>query len=234
VDRVKAILFDLHGTIGFVKNPVSDLEISEYLSSRGYDVSPQQLRAAWFYVSMVDYPIYGYRSWRSYFSKILYRLKIKVDKETLNDIVRLLESRPYQLYPDAAGAVVKAKKYGFKTAIVTTIAYFQFKRAIQPIREYLDFIMTGYEARCDKSNVQMYRKLLEILEVKPCEAVMIGDNVLIDIILPKKLGINAILLDREKKEIECSQADAIVNNLNAALEIIVGQSSKKSGKDFEC
>lgn len=142
-------------------------------------------------------------------------------KKTLDAVVGLLE-RPYQLYPDAVGAVIKAKQYGFKTAIVTTIAYFQFKTAIRPIRKYLDFVMTGYEAKCDKSNSQMYRKLLEILKVKPREAVMIGDNILIDIILPKKLGINAVLLNRERKTIRCSQADAIVNDLNEAIEIIVG------------
>jgi len=45
----------------------------------------------------------------------------------------------------------------------------------------------------------MYRKILEILRVKPEEAVMIGDNIPIDIILPKKLGMKTILLNRSKK-----------------------------------
>jgi len=65
---------------------------------------------------------------------------------------------------------------------VTTIAHFNFKKAVQPIRKCLDFIMTGYEARCDKSNPKMYQKVLEILNVKPEETVMIGDNVPIDIL----------------------------------------------------
>jgi len=50
---VEAVLFDLHGTLAYVDNPVSDIEISEYLSSRGYEVSPQQLKAAWFFVSII-------------------------------------------------------------------------------------------------------------------------------------------------------------------------------------
>ena len=103
---------------------------------------------------------------------------------------------------------------------MTTIAYFQFKEAIQPIKNYIDFVMTGYEAKCDKSNPKMYRKILEILRVKPEEAVMIGDNILIDIILPKKLGIKTILLNRSKKKIECKQADAIVEDLKQAIEAI--------------
>ena len=217
---IRAVLFDLHGTLAYVKNPVSDFEISDYLFSRGYEVSPQQLRAAWFYVSMIDYPKYGYKSWRSYFSRILWRLRVKVDRETLDWIVRLVSSRPYRLYPDAAEAVIKAKENGFKTAIVTTIAYFQFKEAIQPIKNYIDFVMTGYEAKCDKSNPKMYRKILEILRVKPEEAVMIGDNIPIDIILPKKLGIKTILLNRSKKKIECKEADAVVDDLKHAIKAI--------------
>jgi FMN phosphatase YigB (HAD superfamily) len=72
----------------------------------------------------------------------------------------------------------------------------------------------------------MYRKVLEVLNVKPEEAVMIGDDVPTDILLPKRLGINAILLDREGKSEECPQADAVVNNLNEAVEIIIRKFSK--------
>jgi len=89
------------------------------------------------------------------------------------------------------------------------------------IIEYFDYIVTGYEAGCDKTNPKMYRKTLEFLNVKPEEAVMIGDDVQGDILLPKRLGIHAILLDREKRNIECPQADAIVNNLNEAVETII-------------
>jgi len=62
---------------------------------------------------------------------------------------------------------------------------------------------------------------LEILNVKPQEAVMIGDNIPIDIILPKKLELKAILLDREEKNKECLEADAVVNGLNKTLETII-------------
>ena len=219
--KIKAVLFDMHGTLVHVENDVTEEEISDYLFSRGYEISPQQLRAARAFVSFIDYPKYGYKSWRSFFSRIFWRLKVKVGSETLQAIVKLLESRPYKLYSDAAEAVPKAKQVGFKTATVTTIAYFQFKKAIEPIKKYFDFIMTGYEAGCDKTNPRMYRKVLEILNVKPEEAIMIGDDPPVDVVLPKRLGIKSILLNREKNNIECPQAEAVVNDLNEAVEIII-------------
>jgi len=46
VNMIRAVLFDLHGILAYVENPVSDFEISDYLFSRGYEVSLQQLKAA--------------------------------------------------------------------------------------------------------------------------------------------------------------------------------------------
>ena len=58
-------------------------------------------------------------------------------------------------------------------------------------------------------------------DLKPEEAVMIGGDAPVDILLPKSLGINAILLNREGRNLECSPADAIVNILNEAVETII-------------
>lgn len=157
----KAVLFDLHGTLVYTKERVTEIEISDYLFSRGYEVSPRQLGAAWSFVSFIDYPTHGYRDWQSYFSRIFSRIKVKVDGKTLDEITKLLRSKPYQLYSDATIAVQTAKKNGFKTSVVTTISRFKFEEAIQPIKKYFDFIMTGYEAGCDKSNPKMYRKYLK-------------------------------------------------------------------------
>jgi FMN phosphatase YigB (HAD superfamily) len=89
----------------------------------------------------------------------LWRLKVVVDEKTLTEIVGLLKERNiYHLYSDAAETIIKAKRNGLKTVIVTTMAYFQFKRAIEPIKKYFDFVMTGFEAGCNKTNPKMYKK----------------------------------------------------------------------------
>jgi len=223
--RIKAVLFDLYGTLIYLQNRITNEEISEYLFNRGYEVSPQQLSAALAFVAFIDYPRHGYMSWQSFFSKIFSRLRVKVDRKTLSTVAELHESRPYELYPDAKEAVIKAKKNGLKTAVVTSGTHFILKDAIEPIRNHFDLVMTGYEAGCDKSNPRMYRRVLEVLGVSPEEAVMLGDNIPMDILLPKKLGINAILLDRERKDVKCKDADAVVNNLSEALEVILRRES---------
>jgi len=218
--RIKAVLFDLYGTLAYVENTVSDEEASEFLFSRGYEVSPQQFKAAWAFVAFIDYPKHGYASWRSYLKRVLRRLKVKVDEETLKELVKLFRRSEHRLYPDATMAVVKIKNYGLRTAVVTTIARFMFEKATKPIKEYFDFICTGYEARCDKSNPKMYIKILETLRVKPDETVVIGDDLQYDVLLPKKLGIHTVLLDREMKNLGSSAPDAVIKDLKEAVGII--------------
>lgn len=64
------------------------------------------------------------------------------------------------------------------------------------------------------------------MKVKPDETVMIGDNLQVDVLLPKKLGIHAILLDRKGQNLKCQAAKAVANNLRQALEIILASQIK--------
>lgn len=218
--NIKAVLFDLHGTLAYVRNPVTEQEASDFLVSRGYEVYPQTFMAAWRFVAFIDYPKYGYKDYHSFLKRLLWRIKVKVDKETLDGLAKLYERSQFELYPDALEAVKKTKQHRLKTAIVTTIARFKFQKALQPILSYLDTVVTGYEARCEKSNPKMFKRTLEILNVRPNEAVMIGNDVPIDILIPKKLGIHTILLDREHEMCGSEFSEAVVNDLVTTVKII--------------
>jgi len=218
--RIKAVFFDLHGTLVYKKRSSEAEVISELLFKNHYEVSPQQFEAAMQFVSIIDYPRYGYKNWRSHLKRLFWRLKMKVDTSTLHQVAQFLEDNSYLLYPDAAEAVMNAHRADFRTAIVTTIAHFKFERAIESIKSCLDFVMTGYEAGVDKSNPRMYLKLLEILNLKPEETIMIGDDLRLDILLPKRLGIGTILLDREGQH-PVNDVHPIVRDLNEALNVIL-------------
>jgi FMN phosphatase YigB (HAD superfamily) len=221
--RIKAVLFDLHGTLAYVPSPFSDDNASDFLVSRGYEVYPQGWKAAWHYVGFIDYPKYGYRTWKSFLERVSYRFGIRLDLETLTKLAELYEEAGWRRYPDVQSAFAKAKEAGLKTAIITTIARFKFKKALKPIWDKIDLVVDGNTFHCEKSNPKIYLKALEILGVEPCQAVMVGDEIQLDILLPKGLGIKAVFLDREEKNAGCPHADAVVNNLNEAVETIIGK-----------
>ena len=219
---LKAVLFDLYGTLAYVKNPISSEEISEFLLRRGYRAYPQSLDAASHYVSMIDYPKQGYDSWKAYLKQVLRRLDVEVDADTLEELATLYQKRrTLTLHEDAATALRKTKDLNLKTAIITTIAHFYFYPAIEPIHQYIDAIITGYEASCEKSNPKMHQHALTKLGVRPQEAVMVGAESLVDIKIPKSLGMKTIFLDRDNRlRYKLPEADAKVTTLTEAIDQI--------------
>jgi FMN phosphatase YigB (HAD superfamily) len=220
--QIKAVCFDLYGTLARVENPLSEAHISDFLVARGYEVYPQALAAAWHYVSFVDYLRIGYKSGRAELKQVLKRLGIKPDSRTLKDLAELYGRNVWRMFPDAEVAVNMAKDAGLRTAIVTTIARFKYREVLKPIWDKIDVAVDGYTFHCEKSNPRIYVKTLEALGVEAGEAVMIGDDLGLDILLPKRLGMKAILLDRtgQYSDKDYEKADAAVNGLREAMEAV--------------
>ncbi|MEM3617220.1 MAG: HAD family hydrolase [Candidatus Bathyarchaeia archaeon] len=197
--------------------------VSDFLVSRGYEVYPQALDAAWHYVSFVDYPKFGFESWEMWLKQVCNRLGVNVDNKTIKEWSSLYKEENWKLYPDVADAFNMAKMLGLKTAIVTSIAKFMYIKALKPILDKVDFLVDAFTFHCEKSNPKIYREALKTLKIRPEQAVMIGDEEDVDILLPKRLGMRAIFLDRAGKfqkllfEVE---PDAIVNNLVEAIRIV--------------
>lgn len=87
----------------------------------------------------------------------------------------------------------------------------------------MDVLADGYTFHCEKSNPKIYLKTLEALNVRVHEAVMVGDDLALDIRLPKKLGMNTILLDRTGQYSSPQsglEAYSIAKNLNEAIEAL--------------
>lgn len=221
--RLKALLFDLYGTVAFCENPVSDRFVSDFLVSRGYEVYPQALDAAWHYVAFVDHPKFGFKSWNTWLKQICKRLGVKVDDKTIKDWSLFYKDQNWNLYPDAAEAFTKARIWGLKTAIVTSIAKFMYIKALEPIIDKVDLLVDASTFRCEKSNPKIYRKILRTLRVKPEQTVMIGDEEYVDILIPKRLGMHAIFLNRGRKAQKTSfevEPDAIAKDLKNAVKIV--------------
>jgi FMN phosphatase YigB (HAD superfamily) len=227
--KLKAVLFDLHDTLAHLESGLSSEEASDFLLKQGYTIYPQSWDAASHYVAMVDYPKQGYGDRQALLKQILRRLDVEVDSDTLKKLAQLYDRRNrYSLFSDAAPSVRKAKQLGLKTAILTTIPDFVFSSAIEPIRDCFDTIMTGRGALCEKSNPSMHKQTLEELKTIPEEAVMIGDELLVDIKIPKKLGMHTILLDRSKEfKKKPVEADRKAKTLIEAMNIIEKWQTKR-------
>lgn len=218
---MRAVIFDLYGTLIRAVEEVSDSTVSEYLVRRGYDVSPQQFHVSFAFTALVDYPRRGHNSWRDFLGQVLEKLGVVVDEDTLRGLVEMFEGCRYELYPDALNAVSRVKDLGLKTAIATTAPKFMFYEYLEPIKRYLDLIITGFEVGCDKSNPRMYAKIIEQLGAQPGEVVVVGDDPILDVEIPLRMGMHAILLDRRARYGRgVREYRLIAKNLSEAVTII--------------
>jgi len=218
---LKAIMFDFHGTIAYLHNPLTSEEASDFLQQHGYEVYPQSWEAACHYVFMIDNPRHGYADRSAFLKQAFRRLRLKVDNQTTRRLAELQDQRDkYRLFPDVAPALTHARQLRMRTAIVTTIPDYVVNKAIAPIKKGFDLIMTGARAKCEKSNPMMHKKILAELSVPAKQAVMIGDEPLVDIKIPKQFGMHTILLDRQGNKNKPPEADEKVTSLTEAMIFI--------------
>ena len=116
---IKLVIFDLHGTLARPNVVTDEYVASRYLIERGYDVYPQELRAAWQYVCFVDQPRHGFKDYPSMLGKTMERLDIEVDEGSIDGLATLYQQNDYTLFEDAEPAVRRAKEMNLKTIGLT-------------------------------------------------------------------------------------------------------------------
>ena len=130
----------------------------------------------------------------------------------------LFRDSSFKLYPGSIEALKQVKDEGLKTANATSTPKPFFINGIKPILDYLDFICTGYEAGYEKSNPQIFQIILDRLNIKPDETVVIGDNPVLDISNAKQLGLATIQLLSQEPPSE--MADETAHNVLEAVKIL--------------
>lgn len=193
---IKAVIFDLIKTLGEVERPITDDDATSLLREEGYEVYPQAWRHAFGFVVFVDYPREGYGTHEALIRQVFRRLGVDVDRATIGKLSDLFRGSPFVLYGGSGEAVRRVKDAGLKAAIATSTPKPLFIRGVGPIAGLLDFICTGYEAGCEKSNPRMYLRVLDELGVQPGEAVVIGDDPILDVSNPHRLGMRTIQIVR--------------------------------------
>jgi putative hydrolase of the HAD superfamily len=102
----------------------------------------------------------------------------------------------FELYDDVAGALASLRASGLRIGLVSNSA--------RDVREFarhhgldVDAGISSFHHGRTKPHASIFRAVLELLEVEPPEAAMVGDTIADDIEGARALGMQAILVDRE-------------------------------------
>ena len=175
---IKGLLLDLHGLL-ITNFPLKEYEkaVKEFLVKKGYEEgSYKRFKTCWGTITSAM----EYHSLKEDYLKILDSLPVYSEKD--DELVELLFNAPYELFL----ATDSSTENTTKTLAVAGISSGLFK-----------MIVTGNDVKRGKPETEMYEKIVNAhpyINVK--EWLVIGDR-LTDIIPASKLGLKAILCDKD-------------------------------------
>ena len=133
---------------------------------------------------------------------------------------RYSELRDFKLclLPDAIDTLMWIRASGCRLALVTNGAGDAQRRKIArfDLSRLFDAIVVEGELGCGKPDPRVYERSLELLDVAPSAAWMIGDNLEWDVAAPQRLGLKGVWIDRSGAGVPPSSGvrpDRIVRNL---------------------
>lgn len=203
--NIKAILFDLEGTLVYYKKRHNPIEVCELIRQLGCEVYYQEWEAARRFVFFVDMPKGRINNWNGFIEKVFEGLEINVSKEVVEKVADYYKKNTIFKYFDDVSTI---KELPVKKAIVTTVPRFYFPDLNL---NAFDLVITGKESGVSKGNPKVLLKALNKLKVKPEEALMVGDNMDCDISPAKDIGMGVVLIDRNNlmENVNCKKIRAL-------------------------
>ncbi|HKU57708.1 MAG TPA: HAD family hydrolase [Gaiellaceae bacterium] len=124
----------------------------------------------------------------------------------------------FELYDDVQGALAALRSAGLRIGLVSNSS--------RDVREFalhhgldVDAGISSFHHGHSKPHASIFRAVLELLNVGPAEAAMVGDTIADDVDGARALGMRAILLDREHGHRDFEPRIATLNELPGLLGI---------------
>jgi putative hydrolase of the HAD superfamily len=149
-------------------------------------------------------------------------------QKALNEMYYVTESY-WNLESDALPTLEELKARGFRLGLITNAANApDSNRLIDKfdLRKYFEVVLISAEEKIRKPDVRIFRRAINLMQVLPDQAIMVGDTLKADIHGAQKAGIQGIWINRRADRPENEHAiktikpDAIISQLSELLQAI--------------
>jgi len=204
--KLKAILFDLGGTL--IQTPEVSEIMKQMLEAKGVVCSVEEIRKA---KEQAETRIGGYEDlptlreefWIKWNSEILKTLGIQKDLKILATYIfeYWWDYAQARLYPEVTKVLQRLKEKSLKLGVVTNGLKSDIDKLLPQVglTNTFDIVVVIDSIGKMKPNKDIFLHALKKLDVKPHEALFIGDRIEEDYNGARNAGIKALLIDRENK-----------------------------------
>ena len=177
---IKAVAFDVHGTLGaweWSQGRVLAYDVQQALERFGIHVSYQVFdaaRQATLFLDTLKRPIHG---WVDFLALTFARMELKISTDLLESIAAIYrDKKNFVLADDAQSVISNLKSLGLTTCAFTTLPKFMLGPNAAPILTLLDHYFDTPAVGFAKGDSRYYRRIPDLLDVKPQDIVSIGDD----------------------------------------------------------
>ncbi len=237
----KGVSFDFDGTICCMEPPVHQT-IGTILRRHGIPGKTEEIaRVLRDKSSLPVHPFMKRRGWGTLTEEekkevlkhrnlsILKRLGITSNLDFLANAINDEWFATRELYPDVPEAFRQLQQMGMAIAIVAGPSSAAVKGVLKRYRllEYVVCFATSDVVSTElgplrKQDGTAYQYALAQMQLKPSEALHVGDNVQVDGDVPKNLGVTPILINRNQREDlrRAAKRHIVISNMQQLLKII--------------
>ena len=226
---LKAVIFDLDNTLVdfmLMKKQAIDASINA-MRDAGLKLSTNEIR------QRID-QIYNERGieFQSVFDELLYREFSKIDHKILSaGVIAYRRAREAALvpYPHVTMTLIKLSKMQLKLGVVSDapgkeawlrLCYLNF-------HHLFDAVVTFDDTGMRKPNPEPFRKVLEMLQIKPAEALMVGDWAERDVLGAAQVGMKTVFARYGNTfGTETSNANYDIDDITQLIDIVKEENQK--------
>ena len=160
--------------------------------------------------------------------KIIHQFKIPLNGEiTLENLLEIYYLEVYskrKLYPEVMSVLNNLKCIGVRMGVVsnTTNPRFMKENEMQAsgLKPYFEFAIYSSDTTYRKPHPSIFELAIENLNMKPEEILFVGDNISMDVIGAKNVGMKSAWINRERKKMLAGgEADYELHSLEDLLKI---------------
>jgi HAD superfamily hydrolase (TIGR02253 family) len=226
---LKAVIFDLDNTLVdfmLMKKQSVDAAINA-MRDAGLKLRPEEIR------ERID-QIYNERGieFQSVFDELLYREFSKIDYKILSaGVIAYRRAREAALvsYPHVTMTLIELSKMQLKLGVVSDapgkeawlrLCYLNF-------HHLFDAVVTFDDTGKRKPNPEPFRKVLEMLQIEPAEALMVGDWAERDVLGAAQVGMKTVFARYGNTfGTEISHADYDIDDITQVIDIVKEENKK--------
>jgi len=207
---IKAVCFDLYNTLARFQPPREEVYASA-CGELGIEVEPKALAeslpeadAFWREENLRSpvekRPEKGKTAvYVEYVIRALEGAGVKISREKVLQMLMKVQKVgfKFELYDDSLPALKVLKERKLILGLISNVGMDIVSMCKDlGLESYLDFRITSFEVGCDKPQPGIFLAALKEAQVKPEEALYVGDQYDLDVVGARGVGIKAVLLDR--------------------------------------